>query len=83
MYMFQIIIPKLIEIINRQIHKQLSFGYDIGKGYVIGEEHISKIIDHISDDKSISKVFLNDIYSTVYNNRCWSFHNMISCLDLS
>uniref|UniRef100_A0A8C7SMK3 Cyclic nucleotide-binding domain-containing protein n=1 Tax=Oncorhynchus mykiss TaxID=8022 RepID=A0A8C7SMK3_ONCMY len=59
-----IIIPKLIEIINRQIHKQLSFGYDIGKGYVIGEEHISKIIDHISDDKSISKVFLNDIYNT-------------------
>ncbi|XP_064785116.1 sperm-specific sodium:proton exchanger-like [Oncorhynchus masou masou] len=51
----KIIIPKLIEIINRQIHKQLSFGYDIGKGYVIGEEHISKIIDHISDDKSISK----------------------------
>uniref|UniRef100_A0A8C7SL15 Cation/H+ exchanger domain-containing protein n=1 Tax=Oncorhynchus mykiss TaxID=8022 RepID=A0A8C7SL15_ONCMY len=50
-----IIIPKLIEIINRQIHKQLSFGYDIGKGYVIGEEHISKIIDHISDDKTYAQ----------------------------
>ncbi|XP_041965553.1 sodium/hydrogen exchanger 10-like isoform X1 [Alosa sapidissima] len=50
----KIVIPKLIKVTNRQISKQLSFGYDIGKGYVIGEEDISKIIDHISDDKSIS-----------------------------
>lgn len=49
-------IPKMIEVTNRHISKQLSFGYDIGKGYVIGEEDISKIIDHISDDKGISKV---------------------------
>lgn len=49
-------IPKLIKATNRQISKQLSFGYDIGKGYVIGVEDISKIIDHISDDKSISAV---------------------------
>lgn len=46
----------MIEVTNRQISKQLSFGYDIGKGYVIGEEDISKIIHHISDDKSISTV---------------------------
>ncbi|KAJ7997849.1 hypothetical protein DPEC_G00216430 [Dallia pectoralis] len=51
----KLLIPRLINILNGQIHKQLSFGYDIGKGYVTGEEHISKIIDHISDDKCVSQ----------------------------
>uniref|UniRef100_W5M3J2 Solute carrier family 9 member C1 n=1 Tax=Lepisosteus oculatus TaxID=7918 RepID=W5M3J2_LEPOC len=51
----KIMIPRLIEVCNRQIHKQLSFGYDIGKGYVVGEEDISKIIDHISEEKIISQ----------------------------
>ncbi|KAM6973381.1 sperm-specific sodium:proton exchanger-like [Aplochiton taeniatus] len=51
----KILIPNLIEAIDRRINKQLSFAYDIGKGYVMGEEDIGKIIDHISDDTSISK----------------------------
>ncbi|XP_063053024.1 sodium/hydrogen exchanger 10-like [Engraulis encrasicolus] len=61
----KIMIPKMIEVTNRHISKQLSFGYDIGKGYVIGEEDISKIIDHISDDKGISK----ELKSVLEKNR--------------
>ncbi|KAK6472662.1 sodium/hydrogen exchanger 10-like [Huso huso] len=55
----KIIIPRLIELLNKQINKQLSFGYDIGKGYVVGEEDISKIVDHISDEKSIAQKLRN------------------------
>ena len=54
--LFQVLIPKMIALTNLQIHKQLSFGYDIGKGYVVGEEAVGRIIDHISDDFSISQV---------------------------
>ncbi|XP_041131503.1 sodium/hydrogen exchanger 10-like [Polyodon spathula] len=55
----KIMIPRLIELLNKQINKQLSFGYDIGKGYVVGEEDISKIVDHISDEKSIAQKLRN------------------------
>ncbi|MGH0144912.1 UNVERIFIED_CONTAM: hypothetical protein FKN15_019345 [Acipenser sinensis] len=55
----KIMIPRFIELLNKQINKQLSFGYDIGKGYVVGEEDISKIIDHISDEKSIAQKLRN------------------------
>ncbi|KAL6480686.1 hypothetical protein MHYP_G00117190 [Metynnis hypsauchen] len=53
--LIKIIIPKLITLVEHQIHKQLSLGYEIGNGFVIGEEDISKIIDHISDDQTVSK----------------------------
>ncbi|XP_036423821.1 sodium/hydrogen exchanger 10-like [Colossoma macropomum] len=53
--LIKIIIPKLITLVEHQIHKQLSLGYDIGKGYILGEEDISKIIDHIADDQTVSK----------------------------
>ncbi|MGH0136878.1 UNVERIFIED_CONTAM: hypothetical protein FKN15_009590 [Acipenser sinensis] len=55
----KIMIPRFIELLNKQINKQLSFGYDIGKGYVVGEEDISKIVDHISDEKSIAQKLRN------------------------
>ena len=37
------------------INRQLSFGYDVGKGYIIAEEEIIKLIDHMVVDKRIAK----------------------------
>ncbi|XP_062306835.1 sodium/hydrogen exchanger 10-like isoform X2 [Osmerus eperlanus] len=33
-HLTKVLIPKMIDLTNLQIHKQLSFGYDVGKGYV-------------------------------------------------
>ena len=40
---------------NNIINRQLSFGYDVGKGYIVAEEEIIKLIDHMVVDKRIAK----------------------------
>lgn len=40
---------------NNIINRQLSFGYDVGKGYIIAEEEIIKLIDHMVVDKRIAR----------------------------
>lgn len=40
---------------NDIINRQLSFGYDVGKGYIIAEEEVIKLIDHMVVDKRIAK----------------------------
>eukprot|EP00062_Callorhinchus_milii_P003526 gi/632941740/ref/XP_007886027.1/ PREDICTED: sodium/hydrogen exchanger 10-like [Callorhinchus milii] len=57
--LLKILIPKFILLLNKQISKQLRFGYDIGKGYVVGEEDVSNLIDHISDQKVIAEQLRN------------------------
>ncbi|XP_067901963.1 sperm-specific sodium:proton exchanger-like [Heterodontus francisci] len=57
--LLKVMIPTFIHLLNKQINKQLSFGYDIGKGYVVGEEDVSNLIDHISDQKVISEQLRN------------------------
>ena len=52
---FQSLIPKLIDLVNDRINKQLSFGYDIGKGFVIAEEDVMKMIDQLVVDEKIMK----------------------------
>lgn len=47
-------IPKLIDMVNNRINRQLSFGYDIGKGFVVAEEEIAKIIDQLVLDPKIA-----------------------------
>lgn len=42
-------------VLKYHISRQLSFGYDIGRGYVAGEEEVSKLIDHMIDNKDIAK----------------------------
>ncbi len=32
---------------------KLSLGYDVGKGFVIGEEEVSKLIDRLVDNENI------------------------------
>nr|XP_033781244.1 sodium/hydrogen exchanger 10-like isoform X11 [Geotrypetes seraphini] len=51
----KIVISKLVYILNKQINKRLSFGYEITKGFVIGEEFVKNLIDQISDQKIISQ----------------------------
>lgn len=40
---------------NDIINRQLSFGYDVGKGHIIAEEEVIKLIDHMVVDKRIAK----------------------------
>uniref|UniRef100_A0A8C0ITR7 Cyclic nucleotide-binding domain-containing protein n=1 Tax=Chelonoidis abingdonii TaxID=106734 RepID=A0A8C0ITR7_CHEAB len=54
-YLFQIVIPRLINLLEKQINKQLTFRYDIAKGYVQGEEDTKYLIEQISGHETISK----------------------------
>ncbi|XP_013420708.1 sodium/hydrogen exchanger 10 [Lingula anatina] len=54
--LFKPLIPKIIAFLNRQINQMLSYGYDVGKGYVVGEEEVKKLIDHINDNKKIAVI---------------------------
>ncbi|KAF0287203.1 Sodium/hydrogen exchanger 11 [Amphibalanus amphitrite] len=46
-------VPRILDFLNRQINQRLSLGYDIGKGYVVGEEEVAKYINHMVDHKQI------------------------------
>ena len=39
--------------INDVINQQLSFGYDVGKGFVVGEEEVSKHLNDMVAEKKI------------------------------
>ena len=47
------LIPQLIEVLNKQINKQLRLGYDVGKGYIMGEEEVHDFLDHMVDNQAI------------------------------
>ena len=47
--------PKIISMINDIIHRQLSFGYDVGKGFIVGEEEVSKHIHDMVADKRVAR----------------------------
>ncbi|XP_078333950.1 sperm-specific sodium:proton exchanger-like isoform X2 [Crassostrea virginica] len=49
------LMPLIVKLLKRQISKQLSYGYDVGRGYVAGEEEVRKLIDHMVDQKDIAK----------------------------
>lgn len=51
----QPLMPLIVKLLKRQISKQLSYGYDVGRGYVAGEEEVRKLIDHMVDQKDIAK----------------------------
>lgn len=54
-FCFQPVIPSLLSLIKRNISKHLSYGYDVGRGYVAGEEEVRKLIDHMVDHRDIAK----------------------------
>ena len=53
LFLFQSLIPKLIDLVNDRINRQLSFGYDIGKGFVVAEEEVMKMVDQLVLDQKI------------------------------
>ena len=51
--------------INDVINQQLSFGYDVGKGFVVGEEEVSKHLNDMVADKRAAR----DLKSRSEKNR--------------
>ncbi len=49
------LIPTILKALNARINKQLRFGYDVGKGYIMGEEEVHNFIDLMVDHKDISQ----------------------------
>ena len=45
----------MIRLVNHQINKNLRFGYDVGQGYVTGEEEVASFLDSMIDNHKISK----------------------------
>lgn len=54
-FLFQPAMPYLLIFIKRRMSMHLSYGFDVGRGYVAGEEEVRKLIDHLSDHKDIAK----------------------------
>ncbi|XP_064602724.1 LOW QUALITY PROTEIN: sperm-specific sodium:proton exchanger-like [Liolophura sinensis] len=53
------VLPLLLVYIKHVVHKRLNFGYDVGRGYVTGEEEVSKLINHIIDNSEIAKQLMD------------------------
>ena len=47
--------PLFLNLMKLLISQQLSYGYDVGRGYVAGEEEVSKLIEHMVDHKEIGR----------------------------
>ncbi|XP_029139597.1 sodium/hydrogen exchanger 11 [Protobothrops mucrosquamatus] len=62
--LLKVMIPKIIFLLNKQINKQLTFRYDIAKGYVQGEEDIKCLIGQIAGHEkvyiAVSKILENN-----------------------
>ena len=48
------LIPKLINLVDGRINTQISFGYDIGKGFVLSVEEVVRILDQLVLDSKIA-----------------------------
>ncbi|XP_069481503.1 sperm-specific sodium:proton exchanger-like [Ambystoma mexicanum] len=53
--LLKVLMPHIIQLLSRQINKQLSCGYDIAKGFVISEEDVKNVVDQISDNQKITQ----------------------------
>ena len=47
--------PLFLNLMKLLISQQLSYGYDVGRGYVAGEEEVSKLIEHMVGHKEIGR----------------------------
>ncbi|XP_078538997.1 sperm-specific sodium:proton exchanger-like isoform X2 [Lissotriton helveticus] len=57
--LIKILLPRLLMMLNKQINKQLSFGFDIAKGFVVSEEDVKKVVDQLSDNTKITQKLKN------------------------
>ncbi|XP_049880315.1 sodium/hydrogen exchanger 10-like [Pectinophora gossypiella] len=46
-------VPTVMAYIDRMIDIQLAFGYDVGKGFVTGEQEVSNLLPQLVDNKEI------------------------------
>uniref|UniRef100_A0A8D0DNL7 Cyclic nucleotide-binding domain-containing protein n=1 Tax=Salvator merianae TaxID=96440 RepID=A0A8D0DNL7_SALMN len=53
MRLIKLSMPKIIFLLDKQINKQLTFRYDIAKGYVQGEEDIKCLIQQIAGHEKV------------------------------
>lgn len=44
----------MILVLNNIINRKLSLGYDVGKGHIVAQEEVMKLIDHMVVDDRIS-----------------------------
>ncbi|XP_025020563.1 sodium/hydrogen exchanger 10-like [Python bivittatus] len=51
--LLKLVIPTMIFLLNKQINRQLTFRYDIAKGYVQGEEDIKCLIGQIAGHEKV------------------------------
>ncbi|XP_033012074.1 sodium/hydrogen exchanger 10-like [Lacerta agilis] len=51
--LFKLVIPRTIYLLDKQINKQLTFRYDIAKGYVQGEEDTNCLIGQIAGHERV------------------------------
>ncbi|XP_039393784.1 sodium/hydrogen exchanger 10-like isoform X4 [Mauremys reevesii] len=63
--LLKLVIPRLINLLEKQTNKQLTVRYDIAKGYVQGEEDTKYLIEQISGYETISK----EINKMMENNK--------------
>ena len=53
--LLQGLIPQIIDFLNHQINKKLRLGYDVGKGYITGEEDVHNYMEIMVDNRKISR----------------------------
>lgn len=52
-------LPGILQIIDRRIESQINFGYDVGRGFVVGEEECRELLDHIVEQPGMREEFKN------------------------
>ena len=50
------VIPRLLDVVHGRINTQISFRYDIGKGYVLSVEEVVRILDQLVLDPDIASI---------------------------
>lgn len=55
----------MVDLINNIINRRLSFGYDVGKGFIVGEEEVLKHVNDMVADKRVAR----DLKSRLEKNR--------------
>ena len=51
--------PGLLKAVDRRIESQINFGYDVGRGFVVGEEECRQLLDHIVEHPGMRNKFKN------------------------
>lgn len=58
-YFQEICLPGLLKAVDRRIESQINFGYDVGRGFVVGEEECRQLLDHIVEHPGMRNKFKN------------------------